>query len=427
MTAGRQAVRAPALKARIAMVVALCAPVLLASADPVPLPLLQPQPARRLRTLSYNPEGYQESQAVATSDVLLGDLLFHSPFILGHKAQALGLSCQSCHPNGAAHTKLLLPGLSDRPGNVDLTTGFFRAGADDRRDNPLNIPSLRGVRYLAPYGSDGRTASLSEFIQGVVVDSFGGEPLSPSRLRALRRYVEEQDFLPNHKLDSHNQLSAYASAAERRGELLFRTPRPGLQACATCHPPSSMFRDGQVHRIGSGQPSSPYSFDDAYKTPTLLGTKETAPYFHDGRFPTLAAVVDFFNTSFHLGLNAAACADLTAYLEAVGAIDLRGDQRSIGQRLDETSAYLALLTDGEAREDRAIWAAALTALAEALTQAKEPPGLRPRIDAATVALRTLRDRSQSRETDLARLRPEVKILRTELQRLGADWTGTLAR
>jgi len=56
-------------------------------------------------------------------------------------------------------------------------------------------------------------------------------------------------------------------------------------------------------------------------TPTLLGTVYTAPYFHDGSLPTLAAVVDWFNEGKSLQLTMAERADLTAYLEAVGAAD----------------------------------------------------------------------------------------------------------
>ena len=53
-------------------------------------------------------------------------------------------------------------------------------------------------------------------------------------------------------------------------------------------------------------------------TPTLLSSKFTAPYFHDGSLPTLRAVNEWFNTQFKLGLGAKDIDDLTAYVEAVG-------------------------------------------------------------------------------------------------------------
>lgn len=407
---------------------ALALPSVLAAQPVAATPLPSPLPPRRLRTLTHNPAGYQPGQAAAATDVLLGDLLFHTPLILGERARALGLSCQSCHPNGAAHVTFALPGLSDRPGQVDLTSSFFRAAADNGRADALSIPSLRGVRYTGPYGLDGRTASLSEFIQSVVVDSLDGPPLSAGRLRALTRYVQEQDFLPNRSLDSHNRLSAAAGAAARRGEVLFRSPRAGFGggSCATCHPPSSMFRDGLVHRIGSGQPASPYSLDDAYETPTLLGTVETAPYFHDGRFATLAAVVDWFSASFQLALSPAERGDLTAYLEAVGAADLRSDERTTGQKLAETSAYLTLLERGEAQGDRLIWDAALSLISQELDASPQPPALRPRVASTLAALRSLRVRSQA-QPELGTLRREVPALHREVLVLGADLTALIGK
>src|SRR5258705_2288647 len=137
---------------------AVCAILLLASsqlirptlaADPAPRTFLappSPMPPRFLRTLAYNPASYDPQRAEAVTDLLLGDLLFHSPAVLGAKAEALGLSCQTCHPNGSTHPTLMLPGLSDRPGNVDLSTSHFRKGAENGIGDFLNIPSLPGAR-----------------------------------------------------------------------------------------------------------------------------------------------------------------------------------------------------------------------------------------------------------------------------------------
>ena len=141
-------------------------------------------------------------------------------------------------------------------------------------------------------------------------------------------------------------------AAERS---LFAKPRAAFDgdSCATCHPPSSFFRDGRTHRLGTGQPPSPHAIDDGFDTPTLLGTAETAPYFHDGRFATLADVVAWFDRSFALDLGADGDADLTAYLAAVGASDRTADDRPPAQVMIDSFVYLELLLDGEdARRSR---------------------------------------------------------------------------
>ena len=406
------------------------APSAVVRPSPAPPSLLPERlPARYLRTLAHDPGGYDPTRADGTGviDLLLGDLLFHSPHILGAEARRLGLSCHVCHPNGVANATLVIEGVSDRPGNVDLTTAHFRAGADDRIADPINTPSLRGVRFTSPYGRDGRTASLSEFVRDVVTNEFGGAPLPPAQLSALVRYVQDLDFLPNANLDERGRLTARAGVSARRGEALFMAPRAGFDggSCATCHVRTSFFRDGRVHRLMSGRPPSPHALDDGFETPTLLGAAESAPYFHDGRFATLADVVAWFDRTFALGLAAGERADLTAYLQAVGAVDRREDDRSRAQRMVETFVYLGLLVDGDARDDRAIWNGAIDAVLAEMARHPRAAAVEPTIAALEARLRALAARVNA-GAPLPELRPEVLETRRRLIRLAADWAGALA-
>ena len=384
-----------------------------------------PMPPRYLRTLAHDPGGYDPARGGGVSDLLLGDLLFHSPRTLGPTAQRLGLSCAACHPSGAAHGTLRLPPeISDRPGNVDLSTAYFRAGAENHVRDFMNIPSLRGARFTPPYGRDGHTASLRELIGDVVESEFAGASLPARQLRALVRYVEDLDFLPNRQLDARGRLTGAASAAAHRGEILFTKPRAAFDggSCATCHPPSAFFRDGKAHRLGTGQPPSPHAIDDGFDTPTLLGIAETAPYFHDGRFATLADVVAWFDRSFELGLGAAGEVDLTAYLAAVGASDRTTDDRPPAQVMIDSFVYLELLLDGEDRDDRGIWLAALEASRAELARHREVPAVMPAITRARAEVASLLTRTQA-GAPLAPMRADVATLRRDLFRLAADWAG----
>ncbi|HET9931106.1 MAG TPA: hypothetical protein VFQ35_10480 [Polyangiaceae bacterium] len=374
-------------------------------------------PARYLRTLEYEPSGYSAERAKRnpTSDLLLGDLLFHSPRTLGPRARSLGISCNSCHPNGAAHVTFELAGLSDRPGNVDLSSAFFRGASDDGIVNFVNIPSLRGCRYTGPYGHDGRTASLAEFMQSVVHVEFDGAPLSPEHSAALMRYVLDLDFLPNQNLDPRNRLRDGASAAAKRGALLFEAPRTGFggASCASCHPASTFFRDGQVHRLGSAHSPSPYAIDGGYETPTLLGLAETAPYFHDGRFAHVADVVGWFDVTFSLGLTEAERSDLGAYVEAIGAVDRPRDDRPLAVQLDQVFSYVSLLS----LDDQEVCDAARDEVDALLATA--PLAMRARARDARKSLGALARSSE-------RTPAAVSSLREELARLAADWAGALA-
>src|SRR5262249_27716869 len=159
------------------------------------------------------------------------------------------------------------------------------------------------------------------------------------------RYLNDFDWLPNENLDRTNHVRERAGDAARRGQALFDARRTGFdgQSCASCHPRSSFFRDGRVHRIGSARSPSPDAPDGGSEPPTFVGLAETAPYFHDGRFATLEAVVDFFDQNYALALSSAERADLTAYLAAVGAVDRPSDERPFARQLDDVFAYASLL------------------------------------------------------------------------------------
>ena len=241
----------------------------------------------------------------------LGNLAFNSPLILGEAARKAHVSCSTCHVNGASNPKLFIPGLSTRPGNFDTTGSLFNPKADNRVLDPVTIPSLRGARFLAPYGHDGRTASLRDFVRNVIVNEFAGPEPTAQILDAIVVYIEDIDFLPNPALDKSGRLKATADAAQQRGEALFAKPfphDPGT-SCAGCHVPTAAFVDHAQHDVGSG---------GLYKTPTLLNADVNGPYFHDGRFDRYDQVIDHFNRVFDLGLSAQDRTDLEAYVTAIG-------------------------------------------------------------------------------------------------------------
>ena len=270
--------------------------------------------------LQFEEEGIDEADLPL---VAYGDMLFDSPQIFGAPARDLGISCATCHNRSDINNRLFVPGLSHAAGGMDVDSAFFNPIANDRRDDPLDTPSLRGIRFTAPYGRDGRVAGLREFTRNVIVGEFAGDEPTPFMLDALMAYMLEFDFLPNSMLAADGRLTDAAPEAARRGEAIFNRPFAGLrgQSCATCHQPSANFIDRLAHDIGSAPPGYDSARSGAFDTPTLLGTAYTAPYFHDGSLPTLASVVNWFDDTKALGLSADERADLTAYLEAVGGAD----------------------------------------------------------------------------------------------------------
>jgi cytochrome c peroxidase len=256
------------------------------------------------------------------------------------------MSCGTCHVNGAGNGRLFIPGMSSRRGNFDTTGPLFNPKADNHVFDPVRIPSLRGALYLAPYGHDGRLASLRDFVHNVIVGEFSGPEPSPTILDAIVAYIQDIDFLPNPRLTDDGKLAA-PSPAERRGEVLFNRPfrhDPRL-SCAACHVPSGAFLDHAQHDVGSG---------GIFRTPTLRNADFNAPYFHDGRFDTYDQVVDHFDRTFDLGLSSDDQADLVAYLTAIGNGLLPYETDSIGAQMKELDDFVSVLDTAIGTHDLAV-------------------------------------------------------------------------
>ena len=281
----------------------------------------------------------------------LGDMLFSSPAIFGGPARKAGMSCNTCHQQGAGNAKLYVPGLSTRPGNFDTTGALFNPKTDNGVLDAVTPPSLRGAKVLAPYGHDGRYGSLRLFIRNVIVNEFAGAEPSPQVLDALVTYVREISFLPNGKLTA-GRLTGKASDAAHRGEALFNKPfrTSAAMSCASCHQPTSAFVDHQVHDVGTG---------GLFKTPTLINADFNAPYFHDGRYDSYDQVVGYFDRHFDLGLKPAERADLVAYLDAVGDADAPTTPNTVQLELDELAAFASVLDTAIPAHDKEVIALAV--------------------------------------------------------------------
>lgn len=292
--------------------------------------------------------------------VAYGDMLFDSPEIFGGPARDLGITCSTCHNRSDVNREFFIPGLSNHAGGMDVDGSFFNPMFNDRKDDHLDTPSLRGIRFTAPYGRDGREASLRRFTRNVIVTEFAGAEPTPFMLDALMAYMREFDFLPNNKVDREGRLTQHASAAAKRGENLFNQPFEGMngKSCASCHVPDQNFRNGQAYDIGSSEPPFPGGTANAFDVPTLRSAKFSAPYFHDGSLPTLGSVVDWFNTTKNLGLDAEARADLTAYIEAVGDVEepyqvFEGRETEFRLAFDELTTFATTLNTLLPLQDKA--------------------------------------------------------------------------
>ena len=112
---------------------------------------------------------------------------------------------------------------------------------------------------------------------------------------------------------------SFDAEASERGEELFI----GKARCNQCHVEPLFTEPGwnlhTAEELGIDDTQANRSPDRRYRTTPLGGlwTHTKGGFFHDGRFPTLLAVVEHYNQNMNLGLTAEEMNDLVEYLKAL--------------------------------------------------------------------------------------------------------------
>jgi len=185
------------------------------------------------------------------SEVALGRLLFHSSG--DARVADDGRGCASCHPSGR-------------------DDGLVWSTPRGPRRTKLLAGMLAGT---APYSWDGVTPDLEANIEQAFERLRGHGGLRPFERHALLTYLESLP-LPPARQESAPMIE--------RGHAVFASAEAG---CSGCHS-ESRFTDDARHDVHShSDADSAVLFD----TPSLRRVSSRAPYFHDGRYATLDALV----------------------------------------------------------------------------------------------------------------------------------------
>jgi cytochrome c peroxidase len=226
-----------------------------------------------------------------------------------------GVTCFDCHVNG--HTSA-----------ATHLVGDIRPQSHRRR---IDTPSLRGVNIQRLFGSQRALKSIEDFTEFEQRAAyFDGDQVSASAkgINALERgsqvhfMAEVQDLLdfpPAPGLDAFGKLDSTKfgpDTPEMRGQNLFF----GKAQCATCHP-APYYTDNSMHNLKVERFYKTQTINGLVataqgpiKTFTLRGIKESPPYFHDGRLPTLEDTMEFFNLILGLKLSGQEKSDLVAFM-----------------------------------------------------------------------------------------------------------------
>lgn len=263
---------------------------------------------------------------------IAGELMFEAPLLLGGLARDIGMSCDTCHIRGGSNPDFFIPGASTRRGTFNRAPYLFSKDQFRTIEAAITIPSLIGIAGRTRFGHDGRTASLSNFINDVITNEFFGSTPSPRLLDFITAYVNDLDKRPNKRLVFEGKIID-PTEAEKRGGEIFHYPFGNQQnGCATCHQPGNGFSDDHLYNL-----SSETKF---LRTPRLIDRIEGQPYFYDGRAVTLHDVVFDKNTTFDLHLNSKDKNALVAYLTAVQSADYQKENVSVARSLEELEVSL---------------------------------------------------------------------------------------
>jgi mono/diheme cytochrome c family protein len=222
-----------------------------------------------------------EGAAISTNDTLaLGRRLFFSAdakTIAGD-----GRVCASCHPDGR-------------------DDGLTWSTLDGPRQTPILAARLLDT---APYSWDGSNADLSSHVRRTV-KRLMGFGLDPKQREALIAYLGSMS-VPRDETPIHDKITV------ARGQAIFQSPDTG---CATCHSGGST-SDAAGHDVATQVKSDRAP---AFDTPSLRFLSQSAPYFHDGRYATIADLLKGSDgTMGHTGhLSDSDRSALTAYLESL--------------------------------------------------------------------------------------------------------------
>ena len=226
---------------------------------------------------------------------------------------------------GKFDAELLLDGKAFRPDGKSAATllppAFGLAG--------VNLHTWTGWGSVTHWNA--LVANLAMQGQGTLFDPRLNDPLKfPIAAQAGFSDVRRSPDLVTPKLAPLHlyQLSLAApraprgnfdSTAAQRGKVLFE----GKADCARCHVPPLFTEPGwnmhTAEEIGIDDFQAQRSPDERYRTAPLKGlwTHGTGGYYHDGRFATLARVVEHYDDVLTLGLSSAEKKDLVEYLKSL--------------------------------------------------------------------------------------------------------------
>jgi len=252
-------------------------------------------------------------------DVVRGRCLFNSSTVFQQDSKGPFASCSRCH-YGSEKT--------DHSIHVVRVTNKVGQTIEALR----KTPSLLKAAHNAPFGADGRLASVQEAARGAILSpvEMRGSAVTNDQLDALAAYVLG---LPNSDPDSSQFWQPGPPDAGTLDQIAIgHGVFFGQGTCSTCHAGPDFTSHGtainQVNLTFSGGTDPGGAFvgtggPRTFKVQSLLFLNADRPAMHSGALGTVEQIVRFYNVSLNLGLSSQQLTGLTYWLR--NCLDPRRD------------------------------------------------------------------------------------------------------
>lgn len=253
----------------------------------------------------------------------LGRVLFYDVNL----SQNRRVSCGSCHNPAQAFSdddklsKGFADGLTRRHSMSLLFARYYQRGRFfwDERAQSLEEQVLMPIQDQVEMGLSLEELQLrveeQAYYPELFAAAFGDETINTDRIaKALAQFVRSIVSYNSRYDQGRAQVNAPGApfpnftALENQGKQLFFLPvANGGAGCLGCHtseafinaapgPINNGLDEQSTTDLGAFEANPRAAFLGAFKTPSLRNIALSAPYMHDGRFATLAEVVEHYNS-----------------------------------------------------------------------------------------------------------------------------------
>jgi cytochrome c peroxidase len=285
------------------------APVLPATAASYTTPL----PAHFLTTAITQQDNTPADNPITDAGATLGRVLFYDKRLSLNQT----ISCASCHQqaNGFSDSRRLSLGFAggqtDRNSMGLANARWYQRRAffwDERAAN-LEAQILQPIQNAVELGLTLPTLvarlGAEPFYAPLFSAAFGSAEVTADRIsRAVAQFIRAIASTRTKYDEGVAANFTNFTAEENLGRRLF-TGATGNATCAQCHSTDNFVPGPRIDNNGLENPyldkglgalTGRAQDEGIFKVPSLRNIALTAPYMHDGRFPTLEAVVEFYNS-----------------------------------------------------------------------------------------------------------------------------------